>query len=118
MGGSFVPWPSTGPPCVGTNPAGRYALVSPLCGPPGGHSGAYSGVVTHLVGAPPSPLGGDRRRRPLTPGLGRGHDAGWREGVRGRFTPSPPPEDTPGALDVECQSPATVGGGLRTASSG
>ena len=68
--------------------AGRNAWASPLCGPPGLQGGTYGGGVPRLGGAPPCPCGGDKRRRSLAPGAGRGpgrgHGAGRRWGVGGR----------------------------------
>ena len=39
--------------------AERYSRVSPLCGPPGGHAGAYVGGMPNLGEAPPCPPGGE-----------------------------------------------------------
>ena len=60
--------------------AGRYARVSPMCGPPGGHGRG----VPRLGGATPGPCRDDRRRRHLARGPVGGHGAGRSGGVGSR----------------------------------
>ena len=73
--------------------------------------------VEWSVGAPPCPPGGDRRRQHLAPGPGPDHGAEGRAEAEENSSEANIPLPPEGTSVIAGRSSATVGVGLRTASS-